>query len=69
MSVGFVSPLRPASAGYAQSPPEPQQSGPPPAHLSIIEGQAYVDREGRSEPAVANLPLLDGDRLRTATAA
>ena len=57
--------LLPASAGFAQSnadvPP-----GPPPAHLSVIEGQASVDRDGRSEPAVSNLPLLDGDRLRTA---
>jgi hypothetical protein len=54
-----------ASAGFAQSDPVEQPSGPPPAHLALIEGQAYVDREGRSDPAVANLPLLDGDRLRT----
>jgi hypothetical protein len=55
-----------ASPGFAQSDPAPEPSGPPPAHLSVIEGQAYVEREGRSDPAVANLPLLDGDRLRTA---
>jgi hypothetical protein len=54
-----------ASAGFAQSDLAQQPLGPPPAHLSIIEGQAYVDREGRSDPAIANLPLLDGDRLRT----
>ena len=53
-----------ASTGFAQ--PEPvAPSGPPPAHTSLIEGQVFVDREGRSEPAIANLPLLDGDRLRT----
>jgi hypothetical protein len=50
--------------GFAQSdavaPP-----GPPPAHLSLIEGRVFVDREGRSDSAVANLPLLDGDRVRT----
>jgi len=40
-------------------------SGPPPAHLSLIEGRVFVDREGRSDSAVANLPLLDGDRVRT----
>ena len=56
--------LFPASAGFAQSDLS-ASSGPPPAHLSVIEGQAYVDREGRSDAAVANLPLLDGDRLRT----
>jgi hypothetical protein len=53
-----------ASAGFAQSDPA-SPSDPPPAHLSIIEGQAYIDREGRSDPATANVPLLDGDRLRT----
>jgi hypothetical protein len=56
--------LLPASAGFAQSDLS-ASSGPPPAHLSVIEGQAHVDREGRADPAVANLPLLDGDRLRT----
>jgi hypothetical protein len=40
-------------------------SGPPPAHLSLLEGRVVVDREGRSDAAVANLPLLDGDRVRT----
>jgi hypothetical protein len=54
----------PASIGFAQTEPV-APSGPPPAHISLIEGQAFVDREGRSEPAIANLPLLDGDRLRT----
>ena len=57
--------LLPASTGLAQSDAD-VPSGPPPAHLSVIEGQAYIDREGRSDPAVSNLPLLDGDRLRTA---
>jgi hypothetical protein len=52
------------STGSAQTEPV-APSGPPPAHISLIEGQVYVDRDGRSEPAVANLPLLDGDRLRT----
>jgi len=53
-----------ASTGFAQTEPV-APSGPPPAHISFIEGQVYVDRDGRSDPAVANLPLLDGDRLRT----
>lgn len=37
----------------------------PPPHLSVVEGQVFVDREDRSEPAAPNLPLIDGDRLRT----
>ena len=54
-----------ASAAFAQTDPGQPPAGPPPAHLSIIEGQAYIDREGRSDQAIANVPLLDGDRLRT----
>ena len=38
-----------ASTGFAQSDPAQPPQGPPPAHLSVIEGQAYIDREGRSE--------------------
>jgi len=53
-----------APTGFAQTEAV-APGGPPPAHISLIEGQAFVDREGRSEPAVPNLPLLDGDRLRT----
>ncbi|MEW5983573.1 MAG: DUF6600 domain-containing protein [Acidobacteriota bacterium] len=37
----------------------------PPPHLSVVEGTVVVDREGTSEPAAVNAPLLDGDRLRT----
>ena len=50
--------------GFAQSDAV-EPPGPPPAHLSLIEGRVFVDREGRSDSAVANLPLLDGDRVRT----
>lgn len=54
-----------ASAGFAQTD-QSEPTGPPPAHLSVIDGQVYIDREGRTESAIENLPLLDGDRLRTA---
>ncbi|MCX6552965.1 MAG: FecR family protein [Acidobacteria bacterium] len=54
----------PASS-FAQATDTPPP-GPPPAHIAFIDGQASIDREGRTEPAAANLPLLDGDRLRTA---
>jgi len=36
-----------------------------PAHLSVVEGQVTLERDGRLEPAEANLALLAGDRLRT----
>ncbi|HOG29415.1 MAG TPA: FecR domain-containing protein [Vicinamibacterales bacterium] len=36
-----------------------------PLHLSVVEGQVFLDREERTETAVANVPLLAGDRLRT----
>jgi hypothetical protein len=54
-----------APAGFAQSDLVQQPSGPPPPHLALIEGRAFIDRDGRSDPATENLPLLDGDRLRT----
>jgi len=54
-----------APAGFAQSDLVQQPSGSPPPHLALIEGRAFIDREGRSDPATENLPLLDGDRLRT----
>jgi hypothetical protein len=54
----------PASAAFAQAAPA-EPANPPPAHLSLIEGQAFIDRDGRSDAAVANVPLLEGDRVRT----
>jgi hypothetical protein len=41
------------------------QGGTAPAYLSIVDGIATVEREGQIEEAVANLALLDGDRIRT----
>ncbi len=39
--------------------------GAVPAHIAAVDGPATLDRDGRTEPALANLPLLSGDRLRT----
>jgi len=36
-----------------------------PAHLSVVDGNATLERDGRIEPALENTPLLAGDRLRT----
>jgi len=36
-----------------------------PAHISLVEGVASLERDGRTEDAPANMPLLAGDRVRT----
>src|SRR6266852_8170490 len=40
-------------------------AGPPPAHISFVEGTAQVEHGGEWETAVINLPLVEGDRVRT----
>jgi len=53
---------RPAAA---QTAADPSSGAPPPPHLAVVDGHAFIDREDRSEEAVANVPVLEGDRLRT----
>ncbi|MCC7008396.1 MAG: hypothetical protein IT184_06235 [Acidobacteria bacterium] len=36
-----------------------------PAHLSVVEGDASLERDGQLERAIENMPLLAGDRLVT----
>ena len=36
-----------------------------PAHISVVDGAALLERDGRSESAPASMPLLSGDRVRT----
>ncbi len=60
-SVLAQSPL--ADAARAQSV-QARDITPAPPHLSLVEGQVSLEREGRSESAVENVPLLDGDRIR-----
>jgi hypothetical protein len=36
-----------------------------PAHVSLVEGSASLERDGRTDPAPSSMPLLAGDRLRT----
>jgi hypothetical protein len=40
-------------------------AGAPPAHISFVEGTAWVAHDGTWETAVINLPLVEGDRIRT----
>ena len=36
-----------------------------PAHISVTEGSVAVDRESGSETGLPDLPLVEGDRVRT----
>lgn len=36
-----------------------------PAHIAVVDGVATLERQGLAEAAIANLPLIAGDRLRT----
>ena len=37
----------------------------PPAHLGVVDGGATLRRDGQVEEAVASVPLVEGDVLRT----
>ena len=37
----------------------------PPAHVSFVEGKAFIERDGQRDDSPANMPLLAGDRVRT----
>ena len=42
------------------------QEQPPPAYLAVVEGVATIEHGGgESEPAVRDMPFVEGDRLRT----
>ena len=41
------------------------QDAAPPAHVAFVEGAATLERDGRPESGLLNMPLLSGDRLRT----
>jgi hypothetical protein len=47
---------------WAQDPARPEGA---PAHVSLVEGTATLEREGRIDDAPQNMPLLSGDRIRT----
>jgi hypothetical protein len=39
-----------------------------PAHIATVQGTAMLERNGAGEPALENMPLLEGDRIKTDTA-
>jgi hypothetical protein len=60
-SLGFAALL---IGGYA--PLSAQDGATAPAHISSVDGNATIDRNGELEPVVVNMPVVEGDRLRTA---
>ena len=69
---GFAVSIAPLEAQYVQAPSAAETFGTArewgddiPAHISFVDGTVTLEREGRLEPAEANLALLAGDRLRT----
>jgi hypothetical protein len=53
------------AAAMAQSSVLPDVDSAAPAHVAYVDGAASLEREGRTENAPLNMPLLSGDRLRT----
>jgi hypothetical protein len=57
-----------ATVAPAQDPASPQEADinqPAPAHIATVEGNATLERDGRPESGLLNMPLESGDRLRT----
>jgi hypothetical protein len=64
-----------APTAAAQTPEAPPQESSavnpetlatdPPAHVSVVDGAAVLERDGEPDTAPANMPLLAGDRLKT----
>src|SRR5688572_17224453 len=52
--------------GVAAQSAQPDADGPAPAHVSYVEGAVTLERDGRPEHSPLNMPLLSGDRLKTA---
>jgi Family of unknown function (DUF6600)/FecR protein len=54
-----------AQYGASDTPDVARWTDEIPAHLSVVDGTATLEREGRVDPAEPNQILLAGDRLRT----
>ena len=52
-----------AGAAHAQDAPAPDAQAP--AHISLVDGVAILERDGQTDDAPGNMPLLAGDRVRT----
>jgi hypothetical protein len=52
------------AAAQAPQATDPQAIDPP-AHISVVDGQALLERDGQNESASSSMPVLAGDRVRT----
>ena len=50
---------------WGDSPLHAQDPAAAPAHISSVDGSATIDRNGELEPVVVNMPVVEGDRVRT----
>ena len=48
-----------------ESAPTEQPATDPPAHISVVDGTALLERDGRTDTELLSMPLLAGDRVRT----
>ncbi|HVL65933.1 MAG TPA: DUF6600 domain-containing protein [Vicinamibacterales bacterium] len=53
------------AAGSAAAQPPDAADAQAPAHISLVEGSAILEREGERDESPRNMPLLAGDRVRT----
>ncbi len=60
-----VAAVIPSAASQESS--SPPAAPPPSAHVSRLDGSASLERDGQGEVAHAGMPLMLGDRLRTAS--
>ena len=59
---GSASPA-PAQDSYPPSPAASAEQAP--AHISVVDGVAILERDGTQDDSPGNMPLLAGDRVRT----
>jgi len=48
-----------------ESAPTDQPATEAPAHISVVDGTAVLERDGRTDTELLSMPLLAGDRVRT----
>jgi hypothetical protein len=69
LALAVVLPAGPVLAQTSPPPVEPQGQAPAhfdaPAYISLVDGSATLERDGRVETSALNMPLLTGDRLKT----
>src|SRR5688572_3590891 len=57
--------VRPQDFSSAPEQPDAWADDDIPAHISVVDGNATLERDARVEAAAENTPLLAGDRVRT----